>query len=101
MDLHLVYITAKESDEAKKIGRTLVQEKLAVCANIFNDIDSIYEWEGSLRQEKEAVLIVKAKGSVLQDLIVRAKELSSYDCPCIVSLPIEGGHKDYLDWLAG
>ena len=83
------------------MGRTLVKEKLAVCANIFEGVDSIYEWEGKLHEEKEAVLIVKAKGSVLQDLIARAKELNSYDCPCIVTLPIEGGHKEYLDWLAG
>lgn len=101
MDLHLVYITAKDESEATRIAKKVVEEDLAVCVNVFDQTKSFYKWKGELKEENEAVLIAKTKGSRLQELIAKVKEMHSYDCPCIVLLPIEGGHKDYLDWLSG
>lgn len=101
MDIHLVYITARNEKEAKNIAKKVVSEDLAVCVNILGEIDSLYKWEGELKNEKEVVLIAKVRGSRLQELTEAVEKMHSYDCPCIVSLPIEGGHKPYLDWLAG
>jgi periplasmic divalent cation tolerance protein len=95
----LVYITARDKKQAKGIGRTLVKERLAACANIFDGVNSLYFWEGRLCDDREAVLIVKTRDTLLNRLVKRVKTLHSYSVPCIVALPITGGNKDFLSWV--
>jgi len=99
MNISLAYITTKNSTEAKKIGKALVESRLAACANILDPMNSIYWWEGKVQENSETVLIVKTKASLTDQLIEKVKELHSYDCPCIVIIPIEKGNKDFLDWI--
>lgn len=94
----IVYITAGNLDEAKKIGNALVEDRLAACANIF-PINSIYRWKGNIEEAQEFGLIVKTKTEKVKELEKRVKELHSYEVPCVVSLRIEDGSKDYLDWI--
>ncbi len=95
----LIYITARDKKQAKRIGRKLVEERLAACANISGGIDSFYFWEGRLRRDHEAVLIVKTSHGLLNRLIKRVKSLHSYSVPCIVALPVIGGNPDFLAWV--
>ena len=95
----LIYITTKDEEEARVIGRTLVGEKLAACVNIY-PIQSIYRWQGEISQEREAAMFVKTKAELVQELTSRVKELHSYEVPCIVCLPIERGYPDFLDWIS-
>ena len=99
MQLLFVYITAKDKEQARAIGRAVVTEKLAACANIIDAMNSFYFWGGSLRDDTEAVLIVKTRELLLEPLIARVKQLHTYAIPCIVALPIVGGNKEYLEWL--
>ncbi len=99
MNYKLIYITTKNKKEAKKIGKKLVRNKLAACANIIDNMNSIYWWEGKIQDENEAVLILKTKESLVDEIIKKVKKMHSYDCPCIVSLPIEKGNKKYLNWI--
>ncbi len=93
-----IYITTKDEDEARKIGRTLVDEKLAACVNIL-PIKSIYRWEGEIQEEGEAAMLVKTKAELADKVIERVKELHSYEVPCIVSFSIDKGNPDYLKWI--
>jgi len=99
MKFNLVYITAKDKSEAKKIGQVLLEEKLAACVNITEGMSSLYWWEGEIQEDDEAVLIAKTKESLVKELIAKVKLMHSYDCPCIVSLPVLDGNPDYLNWL--
>jgi periplasmic divalent cation tolerance protein len=99
MPAMFVYVTASSREEALNIGRTLVGERLAACANIFDGVSSIYWWQGRLMEEGEASLILKTTNDLIPALIVRVKQLHSYDCPCVVALPIAQGNPDYLDWI--
>lgn len=99
MDFNLVYITAASAQEARAIGRTLVEERLAACANVIDAMVSYYWWEGKLQEDSEAVLIAKTRATLVEALIARVKALHSYDCPCVVAVPIVAGNPDYLDWL--
>jgi periplasmic divalent cation tolerance protein len=99
MKFNLVYITAKDKDEARKIGGELVKERLAACVNILDNMNSMYWWEGKVQDDNEAVLIAKTKESLVKELITKVKSLHSYSCPCIISLPILDGNKEYLNWL--
>jgi periplasmic divalent cation tolerance protein len=99
MDPVLVYITTNDKTQAKTIGRTLVEERLAACANIIDGMESIYWWEGKICEDNESVLIVKTRESILDKLTARVKSIHSYACPCVVALRITGGNEDYLRWI--
>lgn len=99
MNFNFIYITTKDKEEARKIGRELVEKKLAACVNIIDNMNSIYWWQGKVEEDTEVVLIAKTKENLVQDLIKKVKEMHSYDCPCIVSLPIKEGNEDYLRWI--
>lgn len=100
-NLRFVYVTTSSRDEARKIGRTIVEEKLAACVNIIDHMESIYVWEGKVEEANECVLIVKTHYSRIRKLTRRIKEMHSYDCPCVLSITVaeDEGNQEYLDWL--
>jgi periplasmic divalent cation tolerance protein len=95
----IVYITAKNFREAQRIGKILVEERLAACANVFDRIRSMYWWKGAFCDETEASLIVKTRSRLAARLIRRVKQVHSYDCPCIVCVPITSGNPGFLRWI--
>ena len=95
----VVFITASDEEEASKIARALVEERLAGCVNIIKDIRSIYSWQGKIEDEKEVFMVVKTQKTLFDSLIKRVKELHSYTVPEIIALPIIQGSEDYLKWL--
>ena len=99
MKLNIVYITTKNKDEARKIGRELVKARLSACVNIIDKMNSMYWWENKIQDDNEAILIAKTKESLVEEVVEKVKSLHSYSCPCIISLPILDGNKEYLDWL--
>lgn len=99
MDIRLIYITTKDKKEAEEIGRSLLEERLAACVNIVDHMESLYWWQGKLQKNHEAILLAKTTGEKVEALIARVKALHSYDCPCIVSLPIESGNDAFLKWV--
>jgi periplasmic divalent cation tolerance protein len=100
MKATFIYITAGSMDEAKKIGKALVSNRLAACVNIIDNMQSMYWWEDEIQDEREVILIAKTKESVVPELIDKVKSMHSYDCPCIVSLPILDGNRAFLEWIA-
>jgi len=100
MDIHLVYMTAANREEAGTIGRELVTARLAACVNIVDNMNSLYWWEGEIQEDTEAILIAKTTETMLPALIEKVKLMHSYDCPCIVSLPVSGGNSAFLEWIA-
>ena len=99
MKAAFVYVTAGSMDEAKKIGRALISKRLAACVNIIDNMHSMYWWEEEIQDDREVILIAKTKESVVPELIEKIKSMHSYECPCIVSLPILDGNKAFLEWI--
>ena len=99
MIFSFVYITASDKDEAVAIGKALVTDRLAACANVFDGVRSLYQWEGKVQDDQEAVLTLKTRAELVDAVTNRVKELHSYDVPCIVSWPIQDGNSEYLNWL--
>ena len=98
MEYCSIYITTGNEDEARRIGRTLIEERLAACVNIL-PIRSIYRWEENIEEEGEVAMFVKTRVEFADQVIKRVKELHSYEVPCIVTLPIAKGNPDYLKWI--
>jgi len=99
MEALIVYITAPNEEEAAKIAKILVEERLAGCVNIVKDIRSIYSWQGKLEDEKEVLMIVKTRQKLFSALTSKVKELHSYTVPEIIAMPIVDGSEDYINWL--
>ena len=99
MSQRFVYVTASSAEEAGKIGKALVEARLAACANVIGAIQSYYWWEGAVQQDTEAALILKTRADLVDALTDKVKELHSYDCPCVVALPIEAGNPEFLAWI--
>ena len=99
MGVRLLYVTAGSTEEARKIGATVVGERLAACANIIPGMKSLYSWEGEVKEDEEAVLILKTQESLVPAATRRIVELHGYDCPCVVALAVEGGNREFLDWV--
>ncbi len=76
-----------------------MEHRLAACVNIFENMQSIYRWEEEIQEDTEVVLIAKTTESLFPELIEKVKSLHSYDCPCIVSLPILDGYPPFLNWI--
>lgn len=95
----IIYVTAKTKSEARKIANLLVKEKLVACANIIPKIESTYWWKGKIEKSSEASIILKTKKNLAAAITKRIKEIHSYTVPCVISLPITEGNKDYLNWV--
>jgi len=81
------------------ISQLLVGERKAACVNIVSQIDSIFWWEGKIDSEKECILVVKTKASLLDEVTNMIKQAHSYEVPEVIAMPIIGGNEDYLKWL--
>jgi periplasmic divalent cation tolerance protein len=99
MDFILAYITAKDKEQALSIGRALVEGRLAACVNVVDGMSSVYRWGGEVCVDSEAILIAKTSTEKFEALTACVKEMHTYECPCIVSIPIISGNPAYLTWL--
>jgi periplasmic divalent cation tolerance protein len=97
--IRMVYITTRDEEEARHIGRVMVEERLAACANIVPGMSSIYRWEGKIVDEREALLILKTHHRHVDRIISRVKQLHSYSCPCILAYKADAGNPAYVKWV--
>lgn len=95
----ILYVTASNGDEAEKISQALLEERLVACVNILGNITSHYWWKGEIRTGNEVLLIAKTMDTLVARSVEKVKSIHSYECPCIVSLPISGGNPAFLKWL--
>ena len=100
MKINFIYMTAGSREEAGKIGKALVVSRLAACVNIIDNMNSIYMWQGKVQEDVEIIMIAKTTADRVPALVEKVKSLHSYECPCIVSIPVSGGNQDFIDWIA-
>lgn len=94
-----IHWTSGSIDEARKVCRYLVQERLVACAQITPWIESIYLWNGLLETTQESKITLKSHRSLFEEVKRIIKENCSYQVPEITFTPIEGGNAEYFDWL--
>jgi periplasmic divalent cation tolerance protein len=98
-DFRLVLTTVPEEELGRRLARTLVEERLAACVNVSPAVTSFYWWGGKIVEDREFLLVIKTKASVLERLRARLKELHPYEIPEFVALPVVAGSPEYLGWL--
>ena len=95
----VVLATVGSKEEAQKIARGLLEEKLAACVNIIDGVESHFWWQGKIDSAKEALLVIKTKKELFNKLAKKVKSLHSYSVPEIIALPIVTGNTEYLNWI--
>lgn len=96
----IVYMTAADADQAGRIGRALVEKRLAACVNVLGPIRSFYWWDGKVQDEAEVAFIAKTREDLLPALTAEVRALHGYDVPCVAAAPVVGGNPDFLAWIA-
>jgi periplasmic divalent cation tolerance protein len=97
-DLLVVYVTCADLDEARRIGRALVEERLAACVNL-RAHETIYRWQGAVEQGPETALLAKTTRAAWPELAARVRALHSYALPCIVAWRLAEGLAEYCEWI--
>ncbi len=99
MDAIVVLISVPSCQEAEAIGASLVEMKLAACANIIPNVQSIFFWKGTRCCEPEFLILLKTRSALFDALCEAVKERHSYSVPEIIALPIVSGSQRYLEWV--
>ncbi len=94
-----VYMTMADAAEAERIGRALLEAQVAACVNALPAMRSQYWWKGKIESAEECVLIAKTRCDLVPALTEKVRRLHSYECPCVVAMPIVAGNSAYLAWL--
>jgi periplasmic divalent cation tolerance protein len=98
-DKRIVLSTAGSEDEARKIARHLVDERLAACVNIIPRIESIYRWQDKVESSAEWLLLIKTTGEKSSGVRDAIRALHSYELPECITISIEDGSAAYLGWI--
>ncbi|MGC9346448.1 MAG: divalent-cation tolerance protein CutA [Candidatus Bathyarchaeales archaeon] len=92
-------VTAANREEAEKIARCLLDEKLIACANIIGPISSLFWWAGKVERAEEHILLMKSRRDMFEKLSETIRALHSYEVPEIIALPIVKGSSEYIEWI--
>lgn len=93
------YVTVPDRAVGERIGRALVEKRVAACVNMIPGIVSMYRWEGAVQQDEELLLMIKSQEHLVQDIVREVKALHPYECPEVISVALGDGHDAYLDWV--
>lgn len=94
-----VYAVFGSDEEAKRIGRDMVEQRLVACVNILGGCHSIYRWQGAVEEAEEVAAIFKARAETAPALIAAIRAAHSYDVPAITMLAIGDSDAEYRDWV--
>ena len=99
MTIYLVYSFYPKLNEAKKISKLSIKNKLAACVNINQNINSLFVWKNKMFNEKEVELSFKTNKQKVKKLISFLESNHPYECPCIIALPIKINNNKFLNWV--
>jgi periplasmic divalent cation tolerance protein len=94
-----LYVTVPNKEEGIRIGHVLVKSNLVACANVMDNVTSVFSWQGEIQEEAEAILFAKTRAGLVENATAIIITEHEYECPCVVALPITGGSAEFIDWI--
>lgn len=98
-ELVVALSTAPDTEQAARIGRALVEERLIACASLVPGLTSIYRWQGEVQQEGEVLLVMKTRRALVERLKARLPQLHPYEVPELIVTPVTEGLEAYCRWV--
>jgi periplasmic divalent cation tolerance protein len=99
----IILTTTSRQDQAEIIAQKLVEGRLAACVQIIAHVKSVYAWEGQIESASESLLVIKSEAAhyaEVEQMITRVhRENAWYQTPEILRIDVDGGSRDYLNWL--
>jgi periplasmic divalent cation tolerance protein len=96
----LILSTVSKIEDAQTIANHLVSNSMAACVNFIPNLESVYKWKNQVCKENEFLLMIKTTANKETNVYDSLSEIHPYDTPEIITLPIQNGSKDYLDWIS-
>lgn len=97
--MFIIYITFKNKKEATYICKELLNKKLIRCANIIDNVTSIYQWDGNIEEANEVIAIIKCQEKLVDEAIETAKKLHSYECAAIMAIKVVKTTKEFNNFI--
>jgi periplasmic divalent cation tolerance protein len=98
-EIRVILSTAGSEEEGERIGRALVEQRLAACVNVVPKITSVYRWKGEVERASEVLLLIKTSAGLLEQAESALRAAHSYEIPEVLVFSAVAGHADYVDWL--
>ncbi len=98
-DKIVVLSTCGSEEEAGKLARSLVEQRLAACVSVVPRIRSYYRWKGAVESAEECLLIIKSSRERMAGLLAHVQKEHSYEVPEVIALPLIDGSPQYLNWI--
>jgi periplasmic divalent cation tolerance protein len=98
-DKIVVLSTCDSEEQAARLARHLVEQRLAACVNILPNVRSIYRWHEKVEDSSEWMLVIKSRRDLFLALRAEIEKMHSYEVPEIIALPVVDGSQAYLNWL--
>ncbi len=98
-DKIVILSTCATAEDAERIARALVEQRLAACVNVLPGVRSFYRWKGEVESAGEYLLVIKSSRLLFDDLRIALEKAHPYEVPEVVALPIADGARNYLNWL--
>jgi periplasmic divalent cation tolerance protein len=96
-----VVTTTDKREDAERIARELVEQRLAACVQLVGPISSIYRWQGQIETAQEWQCWAKTRRDLYDAVEQAIRVLHPYEVPEILAVPIVAGSAAYLEWLEG
>ncbi|KJJ83286.1 Divalent ion tolerance protein, CutA1 [Candidatus Omnitrophus magneticus] len=97
--LCVIYVTVPNKNLGLKIARELVSKKLSACVNIYGGVTSVYRYNGKIQEDNELVIFIKTRKSLFKKIEKEIKNFHTYECPCIIELPVGGSYGPFKKWV--
>ncbi len=98
-DKTVILCTCATEEEAHKLARVLVEERLAACVNVIPHVRSFYRWKGEVQSDSEWLLLIKSSRGLFAALAARLESVHSYEVPEAIALAVLEGSANYMDWF--
>ena len=97
--VRMVFMTTPDVETGRSLARALVDARLAACGNVVTGVESVYRWQGEVRTDSEALVILKTSVDRVHEMMQRAQALHPYDVPELLAVSVAEGAAEYVDWV--
>lgn len=98
-DIATVYAVFTSDDEARRVGRAMVERRLAASVNLLGAAPAIYHMEGQVVDTVEAPALFQTDTHLVKALIEAIADAHGHETPAILSWAIEARHPAYAAWV--